>query len=62
MLIDFRNNGVAFDVERLKKGVGLQSIHNRAYFYNGNLSVISKKNEGTSFHIELPLKNLLNHD
>jgi PAS domain S-box-containing protein len=62
MQIDFRNNGVAFDVERLKKGVGLQSIHNRAYFYNGNLSVISKKNEGTSFHIELPLKNLLNHD
>lgn len=60
--LDYMNNGVAFDIDRIKKGVGLQSIHNRAYFYNGTLSVKSKKNEGTSFHIELPLKNLLNHE
>jgi PAS domain S-box-containing protein len=62
LTLDYKNNGMAFDVERIKKGVGLQSIHNRAYFYNGNLTIKSKKNEGTSFHIELPLKNLLNHE
>lgn len=60
--INYHNNGSAIEIDRIKKGIGLQSIQNRAYFYNGDLKIESNKNKGTSFLIDLPLKNLLKNE
>ncbi len=58
MLIQYYNDGKHFNPDKVKKGVGLNSIMNRAYFYNGTVDVVSAKQQGTYFNIELPLKNL----
>jgi PAS domain S-box-containing protein len=60
--INYHNNGSAIEIDRIKKGIGLQSLQNRAYFYDGDLKIESNKNKGTSFLIDLPLKNLLKND
>jgi signal transduction histidine kinase len=61
-IITYYNNGKPFSVSKVKKGIGLQSINNRAYFYGGETHIESKPKIGTTFTIELPLKNILNHE
>jgi PAS domain S-box-containing protein len=62
LIIQYYNNGKYFNPEKVKKGVGLNSINTRAFFYNGNLNVVSEKNKGSHFNVELPLKNLINYE
>lgn len=61
MALVFFNNGNAFDPSKVKRGLGLNSIHNRTYFYNGDIHIESLKNKGTRFNISIPLKNIVNH-
>jgi PAS domain S-box-containing protein len=61
-IITYYNNGKSFSASKVKKGIGLQSINNRAYFYGGETHIESKPKIGTTFTIELPLKNILNHE
>jgi PAS domain S-box-containing protein len=58
----FHNNGRAFNPDKVKKGIGLKSIMNRAYFYNGLVNIQSTKAKGTNFTIDLPLKNIITHE
>ncbi len=61
LLLVYKNDGKAFNINKIKKGNGLNSISNRAYFYNGNSKIESTKME-TTFTIEFPLKNIINYE
>ena len=58
--INYQNNGKSFNINKVKMGVGLKSINNRAYFYGGTTNITSLASNGTKFTIDLPLKNLVN--
>jgi PAS domain S-box-containing protein len=62
LTIHFYNNGRVFNPDKVKKGIGLKSIMNRAYFYNGLVNIQSTKAKGTNFTIELPLKNIITNE
>ena len=62
LTIHFYNNGRVFNPDKVKKGIGLKSIMNRAYFYNGVVNIQSTKAKGTNFIIELPLKNIITNE
>ncbi len=62
LTIHFYNNGRVFNPDKVKKGIGLKSIMNRAYFYNGVVNIQSTKTKGTNFIIELPLKNIITNE
>lgn len=59
LAITCKDNGLGFNVEKVKKGVGLKSITNRAYFYGGNTKIDSALKKGTIFTVELPLINIV---
>ena len=61
LVIVYKNDGKPFNINKIKKGNGLNSITNRAYFYSGSSKVVSTKME-TTFTIELPLKNIINYE
>lgn len=61
LFIVYKNDGKAINVNKIKKGNGLNSITNRAYFYSGSTKIESSKME-TTFTIELPLKNIINYE
>jgi len=61
LMIVYKNDGKPFNINKIKKGNGLNSITNRAYFYSGSSKVESSKME-TTFTIELPLKNILKNE
>lgn len=60
LFIEYFDNGVGFDIKKVKRGIGLKSIENRAYFYGGKTDIKSSKNKGTHYIFELPLNNILN--
>ena len=62
LTIHFYNNGRVFNPDKVKKGIGLKSIMNRAYFYNGQVNIHSSRAKGTNFIIELPLKNIITNE
>ncbi len=49
------DNGVGFDVKKVKAGLGLNNIRSRINYFGGTLDVHSKLGEGTSIHVDLPL-------
>ena len=61
--MEIEDNGVGFNVEEKKgsskssSGVGLKSLYNRASLIGADLTISSRKNEGTLLLIELPLDN-----
>jgi PAS domain S-box-containing protein len=58
LFIEYFDNGVGFDTKKVKRGVGINSIENRAYFYGGKTDIKSSKNRGTHYIFELPLNNI----
>jgi len=52
MLIEAKDNGVGFDVEQYKEGLGIQNMKNRARVIDARLEVSSKINEGTQLKLE----------
>ncbi len=61
LYLEYFDNGIGFDINKVKKGVGLRSIENRAYFYGGTTQIKSGKYKGTHYIFELPLKNIINN-
>ncbi|HUQ66682.1 MAG TPA: GAF domain-containing protein [Flavitalea sp.] len=54
--LEITDNGVGFDVNNSKEGIGLRNISQRVCFYNGVFKVSSKINIGTTILITVPLK------
>ncbi len=61
LVLKYSDDGKGFNPQKIKKGVGLKSINNRVYFYGGTNTVNSIINKGTTFIIEIPLKNIITH-
>ncbi|MCT4665235.1 MAG: histidine kinase [Flavobacteriales bacterium] len=53
----FEDNGVGFEIEKITQGLGLKSIRKRVNKLKGSLEIDSHRNSGTTFIIEIPLKN-----
>jgi len=51
IIIIFEDNGIGFDTGVKKQGIGLRNIQSRVNALNGNLTIDSKLNRGSAFHI-----------
>lgn len=52
-----QDDGVGFDLEGVKKGIGLKNIENRVYLANGRLQIKSARGSGFSLIVHFPYKN-----
>jgi PAS domain S-box-containing protein len=53
--INYYDNGNGFNLSKVKKGLGLKSINNRVYFYEGTINISTSEKEGVKFEIHLPV-------
>jgi signal transduction histidine kinase len=49
------DNGVGFDLQQKRKGIGIQNMINRAEALGGKIEFITAKGEGCTLMVELPL-------
>nr|WP_315151828.1 ATP-binding protein [uncultured Flavobacterium sp.] len=56
LVLKITDDGVGFVINRSKKGIGLQNIKTRTIECEGTLEIKSKKDEGTSITITIPIK------
>ena len=54
ILLSINDNGSGFDVNKAKAGIGLKNMNSRVNEINGELSIESKKDEGTTVQIKIP--------
>lgn len=52
--MDYTDDGKGFDIDKIKKGVGLDSMRSRIAFYKGNIEIRSMPGKGTQTIIQLP--------
>ncbi|WP_298494134.1 sensor histidine kinase [uncultured Algibacter sp.] len=50
-----KDNGIGFDVNKAKSGIGLKNMNSRIKEINGTIQISSQKNEGTEVIIEVPI-------
>jgi signal transduction histidine kinase len=60
LVLKISDDGVGFNTNRTKKGIGLQNIKTRTIECEGTLEIKSKKGEGTSTMIIIPIKKIQN--
>jgi len=56
LILKISDDGIGFNVNRTKKGIGLQNIKTRTIECEGTLEIKSKKEEGTSITLVIPIK------
>ncbi|MBA0885391.1 tetratricopeptide repeat-containing sensor histidine kinase [Flavobacterium undicola] len=56
IILTITDDGVGFNVNLKKKGIGLQNMISRAKECNGEFNVKSKKGEGTTITVTIPLE------
>jgi signal transduction histidine kinase len=61
LVLKISDDGIGFNVNRAKKGIGLQNIKIRTIECEGTLDIKSKKDEGTSITIVIPIKKTQKH-
>jgi signal transduction histidine kinase len=61
LVLKISDDGCGFNVNRTKKGIGLQNIKMRTIECEGSLEIKSKKEEGTSIIIIIPIKQTQKH-
>ncbi len=52
--LNITDNGVGFNTEVSKKGIGLQNLQDRVEELNGTLTITSEIGKGTQTHIQIP--------
>jgi signal transduction histidine kinase len=56
LLLDVKDNGIGFDVNKADSGNGLSNMQKRAEALNGRVSIQSKLGEGTQITLNMPVK------
>ncbi len=49
-----RDNGIGFDTQQIRKGIGITNIYNRASTYNGKAVIESQAGEGCTLIVTIP--------
>ena len=49
------DNGKGFDLQTIKKGLGITNIYNRAENFGGSAEIISSPGKGCTWNIKIPL-------
>ena len=55
LIVMVEDDGVGYDIEQVKKGMGTENINSRVNYLKGDLSVHSVIGKGTSTMINIPL-------
>lgn len=55
LLMTISDNGVGFDVQKARRGIGLQNIKRRAELFSGSMEVISSPGNGCELVVRLPI-------
>ena len=61
-VLSINDDGIGFDINAKKKGIGLKNIRSRATKLGGELNITSQKNKGTSIHIQVPFKIIVKNE
>jgi signal transduction histidine kinase len=56
MTVVFEDNGIGFDMNEKKFGMGLRNIQSRVNTLNGNLTIDSKLGRGSAFYISIKIQ------
>ena len=56
LVLEIIDDGIGFNVNRSKKGIGLQNIRSRAHECNGTVEINSKMGEGTVIAVKIALE------
>jgi signal transduction histidine kinase len=56
LFLSINDDGVGFNVNKAKKGIGIQNIQSRTNECNGTVGIKSNKGEGTSIIITIPIE------
>jgi signal transduction histidine kinase len=55
LLLQISDDGIGFNVNKKKKGIGLQNMLSRINECNGTFEIKSKKGEGTIIIVTVPI-------
>lgn len=58
LVLEIKDDGIGFDLNATKQGIGLQNIQERAKTINANLEIISEPNEGTTTKLKAKIGSL----
>jgi two-component system sensor histidine kinase UhpB len=59
LTMEISDNGIGFDVEARKKGIGFRNMRGRTEFYSGKFQIESAPGNGSKLNIQLPLNGLI---
>ncbi len=54
ILVEIRDNGIGFDTENIKRGLGLKGMESRVRKIGGSLLISSQPEKGTLIRLEVP--------
>ncbi len=55
LVMMIKDDGIGFNVEQKKKGIGIKNIKSRTEKLNGVFNIYSKLNEGTTVKVQIPI-------
>jgi two-component system sensor histidine kinase UhpB len=50
-----KDNGIGFDIQQKRKGIGITNIFNRVQSYNGKTDIITSMGKGCTLIVQIPL-------
>ncbi len=56
LVLSIKDNGIGFDINKNKNGIGIKNMIARIKKLNGVFNIYSKRNEGTTIKIQIPIK------
>lgn len=59
VLIEIKDNGIGFDINQKRQGIGIANIHSRAGMYNGTIRLDSKPLKGCTLYVRFPASEVL---
>ena len=51
------DNGIGFDTNKIKYGIGIANIKQRINALNGSVAIVSKNDYGTTINCKIPIVN-----
>lgn len=55
LVIKISDDGIGFDTQKVKSGIGLKNIAERVALLKGKFKILSAPNQGTTLFINIPI-------